>query len=837
VRHRRLAPALAVLLTVGGGPFAPAIAPVIAQTDCDPFDTEPVLDSDIPTAEDELGFALGSQEVTVAEADQYMLAVDAASDRVTSAVAATLASGRDIRYAIVGSEARIGDLPAVQAAMDVLLVPGASNAAVNAAVASAPVILWVAGNVHGGEESGADASLLALYNLAARSDCVVDEILDNAVVVIMPIQNPDGREEETRRNLYGFDMNRDWFARTQVETDGKLEVVRQYPPQLFIDAHEFGFANYFFPPNADPEYHEIPLAAHDWINGLYSPAIVDQFKQEKVHFFHGAPYDFFAIVFGDTVPAEGFHAAGMTFEKESDDAISIRTHEHFTSIWASLFAGASARESILRGWHASWAEAYQQGRDGLLEGNDVFEKGHDLFQQVPDDLVRGYFFPPDSARSYELQLLVRRLQRMDVEVRQLTAPLDLAHFHPYGDPERATTLPVGTYWVPLAQAKKHWIQAMLHEDSWIPFDVTYDVSAWSNPLLMNLDGGWSGEDVGPASTVVPPLGEPAWPAVDEPSIAMFEINSTRGFESTGQARWLFDNVWHLDYDVVDADDITAGLAGYDVLLIPDGYANYAVQALGAKGKKALRQWVNGGGRLVAWQGGVQVAAKAGVSSAVLQSSHTNMPGTLVRVELDPSSPLADGVGNLDWVMYQDDNLMQPGLGSAVGTFPGAGDDAFATSGLAIGVGTLAGTSFLTDEAVGQGRVIAFSIDPNFRAWTQGTQRLLWNAIVGPDPSGATGLRAGSDARSAAETAAREATSKLIDDGAAIRIRVARADAAATAKILARRSSSVLRFDLGTETLFLVANRKDLSYEEHPYFGLVIRELQNAGIDIRAASLP
>ena len=140
--------------------------------------------------------------------------------------------------------------------------PNASDAAVDAAVASAPVILWVAGNVHGGEESGADASLLALYNLAARSDCVVDEILDNALVVIMPIQNPDGREAETRRNLYGFDMNRDWFARTQVETDGKLEVVRQYPPHLFIDAHEFGFANYFFPPNADPEYHEIPDAAH-----------------------------------------------------------------------------------------------------------------------------------------------------------------------------------------------------------------------------------------------------------------------------------------------------------------------------------------------------------------------------------------------------------------------------------------------------------------------------------------------------------------------------------------------------------------------------------------------
>ena len=834
MRHRRLAPALAFLLAFGGGPIAPAIA----QTDCDPFDTEPIVDPAIPTAEAELGFALGSQEVTVQESDDYLLAVDAASERVTSGVAATLPSGRVIRYAVVGTEARIDDLPAVQAAMAVLMDPLASDAAVDAAVASAPTILWVAGNVHGGEESGADASLIALYNLAARSDCVVQEILDNALVVIMPTQNPDGREEETRRNLYGFDMNRDWFARTQVETDGKLEVVRQYPPQLFIDAHEFGYSNYFFPPNADPEYHEIPDVAHDWINGLYSPAIVDQFQQEKIHFFHGAPYDFFAIVFGDTVPAQGFHAAGMTFEKESDDAISIRTHEQFTSIWASLFAGASARESILRGWHDSWAGAYQQGVDGDLEANNVFEKGHALYQEVPDLTIRHYFFPPDPDRAFELQLLVRRLQRMDVEVRQLTAPLELADFHPYGDPARATTLPTGTYWVPLAQAQKHWIQAMLNEETWIPFDVTYDVTAWSNPLLMNLDGGWTGQNVSPTAAVVPPLAEPAWPDADQPSVAMYEIPSTRGFESTGQTRWLFDNVWNLDYSLVDDGDIRAGLAGIDVLVIADGYANYAIQALGAKGKRALREWVNGGGRLVAWQGGAEVAAKAGVTTVKFALSHTNMPGTLVRVELDPSSPLAADVGELDWVMYLDDDLMQAGLGTAVGTFPGAGDPAFATSGLAIGVEALAGTPFLVDEAVGDGRVIAFSIDPNFRAWSQGTQRLLWNAIVGPDPAGfGPGLLAGSRERAAAEKAAIAAASTLPSFGSAIRIRVARTDAAATAKILARRGSDVLRIDLGTETLFLVANRRDLSYEEHPYFGLLIRELENASIDLRAATLP
>ena len=90
----------------------------------------------------------------------------------------------------------------------------------------------------------------------------------------MPTQNPDGRELGQRRNVNGFDMNRDWFARTQPETDGKLDVIREYPPQLFIDAHEFGLADYFFPPNADPIYHEIPDQANEWINNLYSPAIV-----------------------------------------------------------------------------------------------------------------------------------------------------------------------------------------------------------------------------------------------------------------------------------------------------------------------------------------------------------------------------------------------------------------------------------------------------------------------------------------------------------------------------------------------------------------------------------
>ena len=38
----------------------------------------------------------------------------------------------------------------------------------------------------------------------------------------------------------------------------------------------------------------------------------------------------------------------------------------------------------------------------------------------------------------------------------------------------------------MAQAQKHWVQAMLNEDTYVPFPYFYDVSGWSNPLLMNL---------------------------------------------------------------------------------------------------------------------------------------------------------------------------------------------------------------------------------------------------------------------------------------------------------------------------------------------------------------
>src|SRR6185503_14354962 len=82
-----------------------AAAPAAAQ-DCDPF-TPPSFRGEVPTAKQVIGIDLGERDVTTAESDRFLLAVDAASSRVTSGVAATSVQGRPLRYAIVGRPERV----------------------------------------------------------------------------------------------------------------------------------------------------------------------------------------------------------------------------------------------------------------------------------------------------------------------------------------------------------------------------------------------------------------------------------------------------------------------------------------------------------------------------------------------------------------------------------------------------------------------------------------------------------------------------------------------------------------------------------------------------------
>lgn len=186
---------------------SPSAAPAGPAGACDPTRTAPVYRGKVPSPEKVLGFELGERPVSSAESDRYLETVAAKSERVVSGTLATSAQGRPLKYAIAGRPGLMSKagLAKVRREAALLRDPRTPDALARQIVRRGVPILWVTGNVHGNEPSGTDAALRVLRDLGDREDCAAEAILQNALVVILPTQNPDGREAGTRQNAYGFD--------------------------------------------------------------------------------------------------------------------------------------------------------------------------------------------------------------------------------------------------------------------------------------------------------------------------------------------------------------------------------------------------------------------------------------------------------------------------------------------------------------------------------------------------------------------------------------------------------------------------------------------------------
>ena len=102
--------------------------------------------------------------------------------------------------------------------------------------------------------------------------------------------------------------------------------------------------------------------------------------------------------------------------------------------------------------------------------------------------------------------------------------------------------------------------------------------------------------------------------------------------------------------------------------------------------------------------------------------------------IDADSPLGKGVGRAVWALV-DTAAMQAPKGRSPVRFPTIESGKFRVSGLRRSTHWLAGSTAVADEPVGQGRSIVFSFDPVYGGGSEGTQKVLFNAIFGPDPEG------------------------------------------------------------------------------------------------------
>ncbi|MFM8395570.1 MAG: M14 family metallopeptidase, partial [Acidobacteriota bacterium] len=314
--------------------------------------------------------------------------------------------GKSLYVMAIGSAGNIGRLEEVQAGIRKLADPRRlTPAEANRLISSLPSIVWLICGVHGNEISGVDAGLLTAYHLlAAKNDPLVDAAMKSSIVLIDPMQNPDGRDRfinyfrqnlglepqgdlqsaehnevwpSGRVNHYLFDMNRDWFAQTQPETRGRTSLYLSWFPQVVADLHEMGTnSSYYFAPPALPWNPNLTKSQTDWLTrlGRNNGAWFDRFGFD---YYTRENYDSFYPGYGEGWPL--FHGSiGMTYEqasvrglvaKRSDESTMTyrdSVHHHFIAALSTIEMTARNREELLRHFYEHRRTAIEEGRTGTI---------------------------------------------------------------------------------------------------------------------------------------------------------------------------------------------------------------------------------------------------------------------------------------------------------------------------------------------------------------------------------------------------------------------------------------------------------------------------------------
>jgi hypothetical protein len=477
-------------------------SPVGPQTRYDPR---------IPSLEEVVGHDLGAEITSPEQIAAYLKALAAAApDRARVVEYARSEEGRPLHVLVIGSPERQARLEEVKGGLRALADPrGLAPGEAERLVRDLPAVVWLLHAVHGNEISSPDAALaLARHLLAAQGDEAADLVRREAIVLVDPLQNPDGRarflatnrlgrgaspdpepasaEHDEgwpggRSNHYLFDMNRDWFAQTQPETRGRLRLFREWYPHVTVDLHEMGGdSTYFFAPPARPLNPHVTRAQQDW-HEAFGRAIARTFDAAGQAYFLREVFDSFYPGYGETWPL--LHGSiGMTFEQASARGLVFRRedgteltfldgiHNHLRAALATVETAARGREKLLRDFLEFRRSAVSEGEVGA---------------------VRHYVLAPGADRARLLRL-AGLLVGQGVEVREAVGEL------------RAGTrgFPAGSIVVPLAQPAGRLVRNLLDprismDEAFVREqerrrrkrlpDQIYDVTAWSLPLVFDVE--------------------------------------------------------------------------------------------------------------------------------------------------------------------------------------------------------------------------------------------------------------------------------------------------------------------------------------------------------------
>jgi hypothetical protein len=368
-----------------------------------------------------------------------------------------------------------------------LLSDPSQSASLN--IENMPIVVWIGHSIHGNEPSGANASLLEAYHLAAAQGKEMDELLENTIILFDPSFNPDGLQRFStwanqhksknlvtdpnsrefnevwpggRFNHYWFDINRDWLPAVHPESRNRLSWFHKWKPNILTDHHEQGSnATFFFQPGVPSRVNPLTPAKNQELTAKLGKFHAKALDKIGSLYFTKENYDDFYYGKGSTYPDIN-GCIGILFEQASS-----RGHAQHTNNGVLTFPFTIRNQFVTA---LSTLEGAKSLRKEFLEWQRDFYKN----AMSAANPVAAYIFG-DKNDAAKTQLFLEMLLRHKIEISELADGYKNAEF------EKGKA-----YVVSLNQPQRTLIKAIFENIPEYKDSLFYDITAWNMPLAYGL---------------------------------------------------------------------------------------------------------------------------------------------------------------------------------------------------------------------------------------------------------------------------------------------------------------------------------------------------------------
>jgi hypothetical protein len=763
----------------------------------------------IPAPQEILGFVPGDDRklASWAQVIEYFEALDKASDRVKFETLGQSTMGNPFVMATISAPENLARLDEYKNIQDQLAdprklgVPGLRSRKAAELIKRGKTIVLITCGIHSTEVGSYLSSMLIAQRLASSNAPEIQNILHNTIVLLVPSLNPDGVDivknwydktlgtpyegtdpPELYHKYTGHDNNRDWYAFTQVETQITVAKIHNvWHPQIVHDIHQQGAygSRLFLPPYMQPVEPNVPKQ----IVAGYTELGEYLARQMRVAGFTGittnSTYDAWS-------PARAYshYHGGVRILSET---ASCKIATPITVKFGDLRKGEGydpKNESATFGplwrggeWHLRDITNYMTSAAFLLmrHASENREQWLSRFYEIGSEAVRlrrnGELFGFRIKVETNTRRLLDVLQDAGVEIgwpkggKRTKVDLDSHWGGEAGFPGQNAVVPMSQ---PYAAFAKALLEAQHYPDlrdaKGHPIS-PYDVTAHTLSLLMNVE----------AKPIVAPFkGNFLTHTKFEVGIPDCEISGQRKvgvYRSSvpamdeGWTRWVLGRC--VEYEELHDSQIRPGKlsSALRTIIIPDqvhttilnGYKAGAMPpeytgGLGQAGVKALREFVEQGGTLVCLNRAANFAIeqfKLPVRDVVdgVSEKEFFVPGSILRIELDSSNPIARGMPreSIAWVedspVFEVNNnerrssptVKEGSVAEAssqqvrvIARYPTNRSPLL--SGWLLGENRIRGKAALVEVTMGKGRIILFGFRPQYRGQSLATYPLFFNAI-------------------------------------------------------------------------------------------------------------